>query len=126
MNIGSDASRYRTAPHEHPPSRCALIERILWHARHRRRSPRGAERRCRGDGMRRRKARGRLRLGIGALVVVLVAAGLLSPADRSTKPTSRDGFAEPRPLATAALTALAALPVKGRAPKTGYDRERFG
>ena len=76
--------------------------------------------------MRRRKARGRLRLGIGALVVVLVAAGLLSPADRSTKPTSRDGFAEPRPLATAALTALAALPVKGRAPKTGYSREQFG
>jgi hypothetical protein len=26
MNIGSDASRYRTAPHEQPPSRATLID----------------------------------------------------------------------------------------------------
>jgi len=82
--------------------------------------------------MRRRKARGRWGLGIGALVVALVAAGLLSPARQDTAPAGRDGAASPavpRARTTAggsALTALAAIPVKGRAPRTGYDRERFG
>jgi Protein of unknown function (DUF1524) len=54
----------------------------------------------------------RLRLLLAALTAAAVAAGAL------TLPDSRfDGTA---------LEALDALPVKGRAPKTGYSRERFG
>ena len=34
---------------------------------------------------------------------------------------------DPTPLPTGdSATALAALPVKGRAPRTGYDRDQFG
>ena len=47
-----------------------------------------------------------------------------SPAQPTPSPT-RAGPARP-PAAGTALAVLARLPVKGRAPKTGYSRERFG
>jgi uncharacterized protein DUF1524 len=61
-------------------------------------------------------------LGILALLAVLIVAGSVV---RDPQPTERAVTAS----ATApvrATTALAALPIKGRAPKTGYDRDRFG
>ena len=45
------------------------------------------------------------------------------PAARNGTPAARDGE---RPGGGAALAALERLAVKGRAPKTGYDREQFG
>jgi hypothetical protein len=80
---------------------------------------------------------------IGAAVVVLVAAfvvvGLLAPQPNGTAADRNDTTAEATAAATATTaatpgssprgTALAAaerLPVKGRAPKTGYSRDQFG
>jgi uncharacterized protein DUF1524 len=56
----------------------------------------------------------------GFLGIVLVAAVVTGCADLQVR-------IDPTPLPTGdAATALAALPVKGRAPRTGYDREQFG
>ncbi|MFH8340120.1 HNH endonuclease family protein [Streptomyces sp. AM6-12] len=63
----------------------------------------------------------RLKSGaIGAVVVLAAVAGCTSGQDKGASgPEERSGGG-------AALTAAEALPVKGRAPKTGYSRERFG
>jgi hypothetical protein len=53
------------------------------------------------------------------LLALLTLAGCASLADRYAP------FAPPEPVGTAAA-ALEALPVKGRAPKTGYERAQFG
>jgi Protein of unknown function (DUF1524) len=59
-------------------------------------------------------------LWCGFLAIVLVAAVGTGCADLQVR-------IDPAPLPTGnAATALAALPVKGRAPRTGYDREQFG
>ncbi|MFE1290478.1 HNH endonuclease family protein [Streptomyces sp. NPDC058751] len=62
------------------------------------------------------------RAAAAALVVLVVGAG----AGGCKKDAL--GSAEPRETTTggAALTAVDSLAVKGRAPKTGYSRERFG
>jgi hypothetical protein len=51
-----------------------------------------------------------------------------APTTAAPTPTSTPTPSAPRatPAKGTALAALAALPVKGRAPKTGYDRDRFG
>ena len=53
-----------------------------------------------------------------ALILLVALAGCSDapPAETSAAPAKRE----------TALAALERLPVKGRAPKTGYDRERFG
>jgi hypothetical protein len=53
------------------------------------------------------------------LLALLTLSGCATLADRYAP------FAAPEPVGTAA-DALAALPVKGRAPKTGYSRDEFG
>jgi hypothetical protein len=71
-------------------------------------------------------------LACGLLLVVgLVWPGLAGKADPagpahlpSQLPSSAESAAAPR--AGTALAALAGLPVKGRAPRTGYAREQFG
>src|SRR4051812_38000858 len=97
----------------------------------------------------RRTARARL----GALLAVAALAGLTGCAELSTPSASADTAvaltpaADPTPTSSTAapssvpapasptptpaasgtaLAALAGLPVKGRAAKTGYDRELFG
>ena len=50
--------------------------------------------------------------------VVVVAAGLVSLAP--------PGAADPQPSAADTLAKLDSLPIKGRAPKTGYSRGQFG
>jgi hypothetical protein len=79
--------------------------------------------------LRRWRARTRWGLGVLTLFVLLIVGGtVLRDPDgktsservapvptRSARPSSRD-----------ALVALETLPVKGRAPKTGYDRDQFG
>ena len=57
------------------------------------------------------------------LVIVAAVAALLTGCSASWVPASLPGGAAPT---GDAATALAALPVKGRAPQTGYDREQFG
>lgn len=90
----------------------------------------------------------RLVVGLVAIVVVLGALGLLldrpdgeesgtgtTPAAPSSSPADRPGEETPeeespgkdsRRQATSALAAAQQLTVKGRAPKTGYDRDEFG
>jgi hypothetical protein len=66
----------------------------------------------------------RLRGGAAAAALVLLAVGAgVSGCTKETK-----GSAGPQETAAggAALTAVDSLTVKGRAPKTGYSRERFG
>jgi Protein of unknown function (DUF1524) len=78
---------------------------------------------------------------VGAKLAVLAAAAGLSLAACSDapQPPAPDAAArgerggtpavrstDRRPRGGTALAALGALPVKGRAPKTGYDREQFG
>lgn len=46
--------------------------------------------------------------------------------DRAGAPVEATGSAGPVDPVVDAAAALAALPVKGRAPKTGYERDRFG
>src|SRR4051812_36639274 len=48
------------------------------------------------------------------------------PAARNGQPDERAERRKPKPPAGSALVALDHLRVKGRAPKTGYDRDRFG
>lgn len=57
---------------------------------------------------------------VGALAVLLVG-GVVSHAVADARTE-----AAPAPAEDTALAVLAGLPVKGRAPKTGYERERFG
>ncbi|MET4095993.1 DUF1524 domain-containing protein [Arthrobacter sp. UYCu712] len=52
-----------------------------------------------------------------------------APLDPDTAPAAGEGSSAPNPqpaFAGKALDVLATIPVKGRAPKTGYDREQFG
>ena len=54
------------------------------------------------------------RIVAAAAALTLIAPAAAAPADTAT------------PAVTAAISALDTLPVKGRAPKTGYSREHFG
>ena len=66
----------------------------------------------------------------GAVVVLTLATGCTpevtaesaAPTSEATAPTTVVPAAEPG----SALAALATLPVQGRAPQTGYDRDQFG
>jgi len=68
------------------------------------------------------------------LVVGALLLGGCAPAATSTAPTSSTPApavtgaptARPQPSAGSALAVLSSIPVKGRAPKTGYSREQFG
>ena len=70
-----------------------------------------------------------------AVLAVLFVIGSRSPSEETVS-EGRDATAARRATATAAATtkqtdrdaqaALAELPIKGRAPKTGYSREQFG
>ena len=103
-----------------------------------------------------RRTRTQIGLAVGALFVMLIIVGALSPSPEETTPGDRAAklatqsptapatrsarpphTARPRTTARAkakrsssssrnALIALQGLPVKGRAPKTGYGREQFG
>jgi len=87
--------------------------------------------------MRRRSASPRRRT-VGTVVSAVglagvVACGSLLPATSQSPPGAADGtFDETADAAIAtappssALAALAAVEVKGRAPRSGYDRDRFG
>jgi len=66
-------------------------------------------------------------VAVAAVVVVVVAACAVTPA--VTFPVPRVDAPQPAPAVPAqgtAAAALAKLPVKGRAPKTGYARTQFG
>ncbi|MFF8608790.1 HNH endonuclease family protein [Streptomyces sp. NPDC015346] len=63
---------------------------------------------------------------LSALAATLAAAAVLVTSGCTTPP-DRSGGAEGAPgPAGSALAAVDTLTVKGRAPKTGYDREKFG
>jgi hypothetical protein len=51
-------------------------------------------------------------------VVVAIAVGIVAPADPAS--------ADPPPPVADVLAKLETLPIKGRAPKTGYERSLFG
>jgi hypothetical protein len=88
--------------------------------------------------------RGSRPAGLGALVAAAALAGLTGCAELSTSMASADTPPAPTTAVVApadpttapapstaaetgtALAALAGLPVKGRAPKTGYERDLFG
>jgi integrase len=109
--------------------------------RHRRGTPLPAPRSSTPDGLDAHPASSPSRhdgLGRG-LVAVLLAGALLTgctaaptePATATTRTTKQDAAkpaakAAPRPDAASARKTLADLPVKGRAPRTGYDRDEFG
>lgn len=75
---------------------------------------------------------------LAATLLVLGAGALVAGTGEGRQPPSPTGTTPPAapaqswasipssPRAGTALAALRALPVKGRAPRTGYDRERFG
>ncbi|MGW1544047.1 HNH endonuclease family protein [Streptomyces sp. NPDC002309] len=65
---------------------------------------------------------GRLRGGAAAAGVAAVLWAMAG----CTEPDTGTGGPRGPETAGAALTAAQALPVKGRAPRTGYDRDRFG
>jgi hypothetical protein len=81
-------------------------------------------------------------IGIGLLLLVVVAmpraepsrtptsidtsTATLTPTRTPTPRATRTAAPRPKPANGTALAALDALPVKGRAPKTGYAREQFG
>ena len=58
-------------------------------------------------------------------LIVLIAAGCSSPSPSATT-TSADPSSSPSAHVGTALALAASLPVKGRAPKTGYHRSQFG
>jgi hypothetical protein len=70
----------------------------------------------------------RLRWACALFVAAAVGACGGGGLAGSTPPTPQATTATPasRPQAGSALAALARLPVKGRAPKTGYSRDQFG
>jgi hypothetical protein len=88
--------------------------------------------------------RGSSPAGLGALIAAAALAGLTGCAELSTSMASADTPPAPTTAVVApadpttapapstaaetgtALAALAGLPVKGRAPKTGYERDLFG
>ncbi len=61
----------------------------------------------------------RIRSALTVLAAVLIFAASPAPAA-----VADDGTAAPAP--AAAISALDGLPIKGRAPKTGYSRSQFG
>nr|WP_308050679.1 HNH endonuclease family protein [Streptomyces sp. TRM72054] len=61
----------------------------------------------------------------GGAVAAAAAAALFAVAG-CTEQTTGTGGPEGTTGGSAALAAAESLPVKGRAPKTGYDRDRFG
>jgi hypothetical protein len=64
---------------------------------------------------------------VGAPQMAHGSATTSHSAARGTTSTGSGAQGTPGPMATGtAVSVLAGLPVKGRAPKTGYDRERFG
>ena len=69
---------------------------------------------------------------IAAAGVLLVASATLLGACGPSEPPTAAGpgpaspAVQPSTVQGTALTALASLPVKGRAPKTGYSRDQFG
>lgn len=67
---------------------------------------------------------------LSALFVTLVSActpvGLPAPSDGATDQGGTSGSPAPATNGGSALAALGTLTVKGRAPKTGYDRLKFG
>jgi hypothetical protein len=70
-----------------------------------------------------------LALVSGVLLPLALSSCTASPAGSSTSPTpARPPISVPvgKPGDGSALKTLATLPVKGRAPKTGYDRAKFG
>ncbi|WP_250556292.1 HNH endonuclease family protein [Pseudonocardia lacus] len=74
---------------------------------------------------------GRVRAVLMACALVATTAGCAELTDFvETLPSTTTGGGASAPAGAAptgdAATALAALPVKGRAPKTGYDRDEFG
>jgi hypothetical protein len=65
---------------------------------------------------------------LAAAVVLAACAGRSAPAPSPTAPSTEPATADPGPTAPAgsASALLARLPVKGRAPMTGYTRAEFG
>ncbi|MFH8609499.1 HNH endonuclease family protein [Streptomyces sp. NPDC018029] len=59
------------------------------------------------------------------MLALLTVPALLTGCDTGSEDTA-EGGAGPRAEAGSALAAVDTLTVKGRAPKTGYDRDRFG
>jgi hypothetical protein len=75
------------------------------------------------------RAHPRAAIAVAALAVVATALGVAAgPARRHVPPTAtppaRSASVPPTP--SIAVAVLATLAVKGRAPKTGYDRDQFG
>jgi hypothetical protein len=68
----------------------------------------------------------RLRAAIAAVLVTAVAGCGLTLAKIDTTPAAAQGLPAAAQPAGDAAPALAQLPVKGRAPRTGYDRDQFG
>ncbi len=82
----------------------------------------------------------KIALGVGGVFVGLVVLGTLLPDTEKTQPTAAvdtpsttadsteapTTHSTPTPDADASFTRLNTLTVKGRAPKTGYDRGRYG
>lgn len=81
----------------------------------------------------------RTAVSLAALAAALALITYLLPADTGTTPTAvQSTTVQPTPTtthgtpttlapsSTAALAALPSIPIKGRAPKTGYERSLFG
>ncbi|GGS06327.1 hypothetical protein GCM10010252_51500 [Streptomyces aureoverticillatus] len=68
----------------------------------------------------------RRRVGAGALVALVVLGGGLSACKGDSDKDGGGGAAGSGARGGPALAAVDSLTVKGRAPKTGYDRARFG
>ncbi|WP_229379153.1 HNH endonuclease family protein [Streptomyces sp. VRA16 Mangrove soil] len=65
--------------------------------------------------------------GVGrAVAAAVVAVVAVTGCEATTAGTGGDAGPEPQGKAGSALAAVDTLTVKGRAPKTGYSRERFG
>jgi hypothetical protein len=67
-----------------------------------------------------------IRRTVAAVVVLIVAAVTLYSNDSLWQPTPDPNIQHSQPAGGKAADALAALAVKGRAPKTGYARTQFG
>jgi hypothetical protein len=76
------------------------------------------------------RVRGWVRVGAAVLVLAAVV-GCVDPADPAAAGGGATGGTSPADVVRAAPTgdvmaALAVLPVRGRAPRTGYERDEFG